>query len=62
MLQPEVRSHLSENAQKTFIERYNAVVDETNDPAKAEQAAWEAVHQQFDEDEYGVWSKQKVAV
>ncbi|MFM6036899.1 MAG: ChaB family protein, partial [Sphaerospermopsis kisseleviana] len=27
-----------------------------------EQSAWDAVHQQFDEDENGVWSKQKVGV
>lgn len=61
-LSPEVRSHLSEDAQKTFIERYNAVFDESNDPMKAEQAAWDIVHQRYDEDENGVWSKQKVGV
>ncbi|HEY9609805.1 ChaB family protein [Allocoleopsis sp.] len=61
-LSPEVRSHLSQEAQRTFIERYNTVFDETEDPMKAEQAAWETVHQQYEEDEHGVWSKQKVAV
>jgi cation transport regulator ChaB len=29
---------------------------------KAEQAAWETVHQQYEEDDNGVWSKQKVTV
>ncbi|RUR73502.1 ChaB family protein [Chlorogloeopsis fritschii PCC 9212] len=60
-LSPEVRSHLSPDAQNTFIERYNSVLDQTNDQAQAEQAAWEAVHQKFDEDENGVWSKAKVS-
>lgn len=59
-LSPEIRSHLSESAQKTFIERYNAVLDETNDETKAEQAAWITIHEQYDEDENGVWSKEKV--
>ena len=59
-LSPEVRSHLSEEAQKTFIERYNAEYDKTQDPTKAEHAAWDAIHQQYEEDENGFWSKQKV--
>jgi cation transport regulator ChaB len=53
-LSPEVRSHLSEAAQKVFIARYNSTFDETNDSSKAEQAAWETIHQQFDEDENGI--------
>jgi cation transport regulator ChaB len=61
-LPPEVRSHLSEEAQTTFMERYNTVFDETEDPLKAEQAAWETVHQQYEEDDNGVWSKQKVTI
>jgi cation transport regulator ChaB len=61
-LSPEVRSHLSDEAQRTFIERYNAVFNEKNDEFTAENAAWEAVHQQFDEDENGVWSKAKANV
>ncbi len=59
-LAPEVRSHLSEDAQKTFIERYNTVLDELNDESKAEEAGWNAVHEKYEEDENGVWSKQKV--
>jgi cation transport regulator ChaB len=61
-LSPEVRSHLSAEAQRTFMERYNTVLDETSDEFTAEQAAWEAVHQQYDEDEKGVWSKAKAKV
>jgi cation transport regulator ChaB len=29
---------------------------------KAEQAAWEIIHQEYEEDENGVWSKSKVTV
>lgn len=61
-LSPEVRSHLSSEAQNTFIERYNAVLNETSDEFTSEQAAWDAVHQKFDEDEKGVWSRAKVGV
>ena len=56
-LSPEVRSHLSEAAQKTFIESYNAAFDETNDSIQAEHTAWDAIHQQYEEDESGVWGK-----
>ncbi|WP_245916004.1 ChaB family protein [Merismopedia glauca] len=61
-LSPEIRSHLSEEAQKTFMERYNASLDESDDEVKAEQTAWNAIHDQYDEDESGIWSKAKVAV
>lgn len=61
-LSPEVRAHLSEAAQRTFIERYNATFNETSDEFTAEQSAWNAVRQQFDEDEKGVYSKAKVGV
>lgn len=60
-LSPEVRSHLSEEAQPVFIDRYNAVFDETEDESKAEQEAWSAVRDQFDEDDNGVYSKRKVS-
>lgn len=56
-LSPEVSAHLSEEAQKAFIDRYNAAYDESHDEIKAEQAAWSSVHQQFAEDENGVLSK-----
>ncbi|AFY56531.1 putative cation transport regulator [Rivularia sp. PCC 7116] len=59
-LAPEVRSHLSEDAQKTFIERYKAVFDKLKDESKAEEAAWNAVHEKYEEDENGIWSEQKV--
>lgn len=56
-LSPEVRSHLSEEAQKTFIDRYNQAFDETNDASKAEHTAWDAIHQQYEENEQGIWTK-----
>ncbi|MDJ0518629.1 MAG: ChaB family protein [Trichodesmium sp. MO_231.B1] len=59
-LSPEVRSHLSADAQKVFIDRYNSVLDKTDDESKAEQAAWDKIHQDYEEDENGIWSKQKV--
>jgi cation transport regulator ChaB len=59
-LSPEIRAHLAPEAQPVFMSRFNAVLTETNDPSKAEQAAWETIQQQFDEDENGVWSKAKV--
>lgn len=61
-LSPEVRSHLSQAAQKTFVDRYNAAFDESNDSIQAEHSAWAAIHQEYEEDEHGVWTKQKVAV
>lgn len=61
-LSPEVSAHLSPEAQRTFIQRYNAILDDTKDEFTAEQSAWDAVHQEFDEDENGVWSKAKVSV
>lgn len=61
-LSPEVRTHLSPAAQTTFIQRYNAVLAETADSMKSEQAAWETIHQEYEEDENGVWSKSKLTV
>jgi cation transport regulator ChaB len=61
-LSPEVRAHLSPEAQRTFIEQYNAVLEKTSDEFTAEQSAWEGIHRRFDEDENGVWSKAKVSV
>jgi cation transport regulator ChaB len=60
-LSPEIRSHLSAEAQQTFMERYNGAIAELNDESKAEQMAWQAIHEQYAEDENGVWSKVKVA-
>ncbi|MEO1134190.1 MAG: ChaB family protein, partial [Cyanobacteria bacterium J06639_1] len=37
-LSPEVRSHLSEEAQQVFVKRYNDFYDESEDEMKAEQA------------------------
>lgn len=59
-LAPEVRTHLSKPAQHTFIKRYNAVLSETDSDTQAEQAAWHAVHEAYEEDESGTWAKPKV--
>jgi cation transport regulator ChaB len=59
-LSPEVRSHLSEEAQQTFIERYNSALEQSNDPKRAEHDAWDAIEQHYDKDEHGFWSKTKV--
>ena len=61
-LSPEVRSHLSKDAQKSFVERYNAILDETGDPLKAEEEAWNQVREQYDVDDSGIWSREKVLV
>lgn len=58
-LAPEVRSHLSEDAQTVFITAYNEAYDQSEDEDKAEQAGWSAVQAQFDEDDNGVYAKQK---
>ncbi len=60
-LSPEVRSHLSEEAQQDFIEKYNAALSETDDETKAEHQAWSTIHEKYEEDESGVWSKAKVS-
>jgi cation transport regulator ChaB len=60
-LAPEVRQHLSAEAQAIFITSYNAAIADSQDEMQAEQAAWATIHQQFDEDEQGIWSKAKVA-
>lgn len=61
-LSPEVRSHLSEDAQRLFIANYNSALAESGDESKAEHHAWDVVTQQFEEDENGVWSKSKMTV
>jgi cation transport regulator ChaB len=61
-LSPEIRAHLSAEAQIVFVSSYGVALNATNDDDKAEKAAWAAVQERFDEDENGVWSKEKVAV
>jgi cation transport regulator ChaB len=60
-LSPEIRSHLSAEAQIVYVSSYGVALNETNDDIKAEQAAWVKIHERFDEDENGVWSKAKIA-
>ena len=59
-LSPEVRTHLSPEAQRVFMQRYNIALNENMDELTSEQMAWDEVHKRFDEDENGVWSKEKV--
>lgn len=59
-LSPEIRAHLSEAAQQDFIESYNTTLAETDDETKAEQKAWSSIHDKYDEDENGFWTKEKV--
>jgi cation transport regulator ChaB len=59
-LSTEVRSHLSPEAQSLFMAEYNAALKTSDDALKAEQAAWAVIHERYDEDEQGVWSKTKV--
>jgi cation transport regulator ChaB len=59
-LSPEVRNHLSESAQQEFVAEYNRAYDESNDAIEAEKAAWDTIHDRYDQDEMGIWSKQKV--
>jgi cation transport regulator ChaB len=61
-LSPEIRSHLSEDAQRLFIANYNQALAESSDEAKAEHHAWDVVHEQFEQDENGIWSKSKMTV
>ncbi len=61
-LSPEVRSHLSEDAQRDFIRAYNGALEAGEDETRAEQMAWDTIHQRYEEDETGTWSKQKVQV
>ncbi|MFP4297433.1 MAG: ChaB family protein [Spirulinaceae cyanobacterium] len=60
-LSPEIRTHLSEDAQQAFIKQYNATLDETDDEMQAEKAAWDKIHQEYIEDENGIWSKNREA-
>jgi cation transport regulator ChaB len=59
-LSPEIRSHLSEEAQQDFITTYNQAMDETDDDHKAEQQAWDTIKKKYDEDDNGVFSKAKM--
>lgn len=59
-LSPEIRSHLSDEAQQDFVNSYNSFLDETDDETKAEHLAWDAIKDKYDEDENGIWSKSKV--
>ncbi|RMF27892.1 MAG: hypothetical protein D6756_01170 [Cyanobacteria bacterium J083] len=59
-LSPEIRSHLSPAAQEDFIKKYNEVFKQTNDQIKAEEQAWLAIKEKYDEDKNGVFSQVKL--
>jgi len=61
-LSPEIRSHLSEDAQRLYIANYNAELANSGDESKAEHHAWDIVREQFEQDENGVWTKSKMTV
>jgi cation transport regulator ChaB len=61
-LSPEIRSHLSEDAQRLFIANYNSELAQSGDESKAEHHAWDIVCEQFEQDENGIWSKSKMTV
>jgi len=61
-LSPEIRSHLSEDAQRLFIANYNSELAQSGDESKAEHHAWDVVCEQFEQDENGIWSKSKMSV
>lgn len=61
-LSPEIRSHLSEDAQRLYIANYNAELANSGDESKAEHHAWDIVREQFEQDEHGIWSKSKMTV
>lgn len=61
-LSPEIRSHLSEDAQRLYIANYNSELANSGDESKAEHHAWDMVREQFEQDDHGVWSKSKMTV
>jgi cation transport regulator ChaB len=54
-LAPEVRSHLSAEAQNDFIATYNRVLKESDNAGKAEHEAWDMIRMKYQENETGVW-------
>lgn len=59
-LSPEIRTHLSEEAQQDFVKYYSDAFEETQDEMKAEHTAWDKIKDKYDEDENGVYSQVKV--
>jgi ChaB len=55
-LAPELRSHLSTEAQMDFIATYNRILTESDEAGNAENEAWAMIRMKYQEDELGVWS------
>jgi cation transport regulator ChaB len=58
-LTPDIRSHLSTEAQMIFIEKYNSAIDSGKDVSEAQQDAWDSIRASFTEDDNGIWSQPK---
>ncbi len=58
-LSPEIRSHLSPEAQQTFFEAYNEAWEDTGNGTLASARAWEKIEQEYDRDEHGYRSQSK---
>ncbi|MEB3830342.1 ChaB family protein [Phormidium sp. CCY1219] len=56
-LSPELRSHLSPEAQETFRKAYNEALTQKEDANQASLIAWRSVEENYEKDENGVWSK-----
>ncbi|NJL88164.1 MAG: hypothetical protein HC886_22890 [Leptolyngbyaceae cyanobacterium SM1_1_3] len=54
-LSPEIRAHLSETAQQTFVETYSAEFEHSSDSGEAMSKAWQKVEAEFERDQEGVW-------
>ncbi len=59
-LTPDIRSHLSTEAQTIFVEKYNSAIDRGKDASEAQHDAWDSIRASFTEDDNGVWSQPKV--
>lgn len=54
-LSPEIRAHLSEDAQQTFVQTYRSQFEQSQDSAQAMSQAWHQVESDFERDDDGVW-------
>ncbi len=60
-LSPEIRTHLSNDAQQTFIWAYNENLINSKDSESATLAAWNQVEAKYQQDEQGFWTKAKAS-
>ena len=60
-LSPEIRNHLSDKAQETFVQAYNQAFKASEDGSAATLKAWQAIEQQYERNDQGVWSNPTTA-